>query len=57
MARTRGLNMSQLAEAATMEAAKPERNRLWRKENQAAISAYADEVAKEGLPLAGVGNA
>lgn len=51
-ARTLGLNMSRLAETAIVEAAKIERNRLWRAENQAAINAYADEVAKEGLPLA-----
>lgn len=52
-ARALGLNMSRLAEAAIIEAAKTERNRLWRTENQSAISAYAEEVAKEGLPLAG----
>ncbi|QDY70395.1 type II toxin-antitoxin system CcdA family antitoxin [Qingshengfaniella alkalisoli] len=51
-ARTLGLNMSRLAEAAIAEAAKLERNRQWREENRTAISAYADEVAKEGLPLA-----
>lgn len=51
-ARTLGLNMSRLAEAAIVEAAKVERNRLWRVENQPAINAYAEEVAKEGLPLA-----
>lgn len=51
-ARTLGLNMSRLAEAAIVEAAKVERNRLWRAENQAAIAAYADEVARDGLPLA-----
>ncbi|WP_306006998.1 type II toxin-antitoxin system CcdA family antitoxin [Aquicoccus porphyridii] len=51
-ARSLGLNMSRLAEAAIVEAAKVERNRLWRTENQAAINAYADEIAKEGLPLA-----
>lgn len=51
-ARSLGLNMSRLAEAAIVEAAKVERNRRWREENGAAISAYADEVAKEGLPLA-----
>ena len=51
-ARALGLNMSRLAEAAIVEAAKAERNRLWRIENQAAISAYAEEVAQEGLPLA-----
>jgi antitoxin CcdA len=51
-ARSLGLNMSRLAEAAIAEAAKVERNRLWRAENQPAITAYADEVDKEGLPLA-----
>lgn len=50
-ARMLGLNMSRLAEAAIVEAAKVERNRLWRIENEAAINAYADEVANEGLPL------
>ena len=50
-ARALGLNMSRLAEAAIIEATKAERNRLWRTENRAAINAYAEEVAKEGLPL------
>lgn len=51
-ARALGLNMSRLAEAAIIAAAKVERNRLWRAENQAAIATYADEVAGDGLPLA-----
>ena len=51
-ARALGLNMSRLAEAAIVEAAKAERNRLWRAENQTAIATYADEVARNGLPLA-----
>jgi len=51
-ARALGLNMSRLAEAAIIEAAKAERNRLWRAENHAAIASYADEVAREGVPLA-----
>ncbi|MDF1708676.1 MAG: type II toxin-antitoxin system CcdA family antitoxin [Paracoccaceae bacterium] len=51
-ARALGLNMSRLAEAAIISAAKVERNRLWRAENQAAIATYADEVARDGLPLA-----
>ena len=38
-ARSLGLNMSRLAEAAISEAAKVERNRRWREENSAAISA------------------
>jgi antitoxin CcdA len=51
-ARALGVNMSRVAEVAIAEAAKVERNRLWREENSAAIAAYADEVAREGLPLA-----
>lgn len=51
-ARTLGLNMSRLAEAAIVEASKAEQNRLWRAENRAAIDAYAEEVARDGLPLA-----
>jgi antitoxin CcdA len=51
-ARALGLNMSRLAEAAIVEAAKLETNRRWRAENQAAIASYADEVARDGLPLA-----
>lgn len=51
-ARALGLNMSRLAEKAIAEAAKAERNRLWREENQAANAAYAEELAREGLALA-----
>ncbi|PWL19944.1 MAG: hypothetical protein DCO98_11695 [Altererythrobacter sp. XM-24bin4] len=51
-ARSLGLNMSRLAEAAIIEAAKIERNRLWREENRSAIETYAEEIGKEGLPLA-----
>lgn len=51
-ARSLGLNMSRLAEAAIVEAARVERNRLWRAENLTAINAYADEIVNEGLPLA-----
>lgn len=50
-ARTLGLNMSRLAEAAIADAAKAERNRRWREENGAALDRYAAEVAAEGLPL------
>lgn len=50
-ARALGLNMSRLAEAAIVEAAKLERNRRWRQENSAAITAYAEEIEKEGLAL------
>ncbi len=51
-ARALGLNMSRIAEQAIADAAKLERNRRWRAENQAAIAAYAEELAREGLPLA-----
>lgn len=51
-ARELGLNMSRLAEAAIAEAAKAERNRLWREANAGALDAYAREVADDGLPLA-----
>lgn len=51
-ARTLGLNMSRLAEAAISDAARLEKNRRWRAENRAALKAYSEEVATEGLPLA-----
>ena len=51
-ARALGLNMSRLAEAAIADASKTERNRLWRIENRDAINSYAEEVTKNGLPLA-----
>lgn len=51
-ARALGLNMSRVAEAAIAEAARVERNRLWREQNGAALEAYAREVEREGLPLA-----
>ena len=50
-ARALGLNMSRLAEAAIADAAKIERNRLWRAANEGAINDYAEEVARDGLPL------
>lgn len=51
-ARSLGLNMSRLAEAAIVEAAKLEQNRRWREENAAAIRRYAEEIEKDGLALA-----
>lgn len=50
-ARALGLNMSRLAEAAIAEATKAERNRLWREETHEANAAYAEEIARDGLPL------
>ena len=46
-----GLNMSRLAEAAISDAAKQERNRLWRLENKAAVATYTQEVERDGLAL------
>ena len=51
-ARALGLNMSRVAEAAIVEAARLERNRRWREENRGALEAYEQEIAREGLPLA-----
>lgn len=51
-ARSLGLNMSRLAEAAIVEAAKLEQNRRWREENAAAIRRYAEEIEQDGLALA-----
>ncbi|MFX0547394.1 type II toxin-antitoxin system CcdA family antitoxin [Roseovarius sp. S1116L3] len=50
-ARTLGLNMSRLAEAAISEATKTECNRLWRTENRAAIATYTEEIVRDGLLL------
>jgi len=50
-ARTLGLNMSRLAEAAIADAAKLERNRRWREENNTAIAAYTAEIERDGLAL------
>lgn len=50
-ARALGLNMSRLAEKAIAEATKAERNRLWREETCGANATYAEELAREGLPL------
>jgi antitoxin CcdA len=38
--------------ADSAQAAKNERDRVWREKNAAAIAAYALEVARDGLPLA-----
>jgi antitoxin CcdA len=43
--------MSRLAEAAIVEAAEAESNRRWREENGAAITAYAEEIERDGLAL------
>lgn len=51
-ARSLGLNMSRLAEAAIAEATRAERNRQWREANAEALQSYAQEVEAEGLALA-----
>jgi antitoxin CcdA len=51
-ARELGVNMSRVAETAIAEAARLERNRRWRQENQAALDAYAREIEREGPALA-----
>lgn len=51
-ARSLGLNMSRLAEAAIAEATRVERNRQWREANAEALQSYAQEVEAEGLALA-----
>ena len=51
-ARDLGLNMSRVAEAAIAEAARIERNRLWREANRTALDAYAREIEREGTLLA-----
>jgi antitoxin CcdA len=45
-------DMLLLAEEAIAEAEKAERSRLWREENREALETYAEEVARDGLPLA-----
>lgn len=41
--------MSRLADSAVSQAAKIDRNRLWRQNNQALIDTYAEEVERDGL--------
>ncbi|MCR9089082.1 MAG: type II toxin-antitoxin system CcdA family antitoxin [Rhodobacteraceae bacterium] len=43
------LSMSRLADSAVSQAAKIDRNRLWRQNNQALIDTYAEEVERDGL--------
>lgn len=51
-ARSLGLNMSRIAEAAIAEAVKAEKNRLWAQENRKALARYAEEITEEGPALA-----
>lgn len=50
-ARSLGVNMSRVAEAAIAAAVKTERNRRWREENREAIDTYAREIERDGLAL------
>lgn len=44
--------MTNAEDFARATAGKLERNRKWREENAVALAAYAEEVARDGLPLA-----
>jgi antitoxin CcdA len=44
--------MTDQEDAAIELAKKVERNREWREQNRAALLAYAEEVTRDGLPLA-----
>jgi len=50
-ARDAGINLSQVSEAAIRDAAKKERDRLWKEQNRAAIEANNAWVEQHGLPL------
>ena len=51
-ARALGVNMSRVAEEAIAAANRQARNRRWIAENRGALAAYAEEVGRDGLPLA-----
>lgn len=51
-AKARGLNISQIAEAALAREIDAARTRQWQEENRAAIEAWNDWVDEHGLPLA-----
>lgn len=48
----REMGRVEVTEPSDAKATKADRNRLWREENRAGLEAYAEEVAREGLPLA-----
>ena len=48
----RGMECDAVTVPVAVERTKVERNRVWREENRAALEAYAEEVAREGVPLA-----
>lgn len=48
----REMGLGEVTEPLAQVVAKAECNRLWREENRAALAAYAEEVAREGVPLA-----
>ena len=50
-ARTLGLNLSQISEAALREATRTEQARRWKEENREAIEGWNRWVEKNGLPL------
>ncbi len=42
----------EVTELSDAKGRKADHNRLWSEENRAGLDAYAEEVAREGLPLA-----
>lgn len=51
-AKARGLNISQIAEAALTEEVRTRRKQEWQAENKAAIDSFNAYVEEHGLPLA-----
>lgn len=51
-ARSLGVNMSRVAEEAIERTNRVQRNLQWAEKYRSALDAYAEEVAREGLPLA-----
>lgn len=51
-AREAGVNLSRVTEAALRMAVREEQERRWKKENEAAIAAFAEWYEREGDPLA-----
>jgi antitoxin CcdA len=48
-AKALGLNLSEVFEAALLDAIRRKREQMWREENRSAIESYNAKVAKEGL--------
>jgi antitoxin CcdA len=50
-ARTAGINLSQVSEAALRQAVRKENERRWKEENREALEGWNRWVEKNGLPL------